>query len=123
MPAYVGVPYSASIGLNPGYFGGHMIGAHHNPFAPGGDPNAPNYTVQNLNLANGLNSINGLSSANGLMTSSAGRQTVQYLVKCGRVGQHSSSRARQVDANVQLLPAGHLLILVNSRSGGIGIAS
>jgi hypothetical protein len=54
MPAYVGVPHAASIGLNPGYFGGHMLGAQHNPFQPGGDPNAPTYTVQNLNLANGL---------------------------------------------------------------------
>ena len=54
MPAYVGVPYAASIGLNPGYFGGHMLGAHHNPFATGGDPNSPNFSVQNLNLAQGL---------------------------------------------------------------------
>ncbi len=54
MPGYVGVPYAASIGLNPGYFGGHMIGAHHNPFATGGDPNSPTFNVQNLNLAAGL---------------------------------------------------------------------
>jgi hypothetical protein len=54
MPAYVGAPQAASIGLNPGYFGGHMLGAQYNPFQPGGDPNAPNYAVQNLNLAAGL---------------------------------------------------------------------
>jgi hypothetical protein len=54
MPAYVGVPHASSIGLNPGYFGGHMLGAQHNPFQPGGDPNSPNYDVQNLNLAQGL---------------------------------------------------------------------
>lgn len=54
MPAYVGVPHAASIGLNPGYFGGHMLGAQHNPYQPGGDPNGPSYRVQNLNLANGL---------------------------------------------------------------------
>jgi hypothetical protein len=54
MPAYVGVPNAASIGLNPGYFGGHMLGAQYNPFQPGGDPNANNYQVQNLNLAQGL---------------------------------------------------------------------
>lgn len=54
MPAYVGVPNAASIGLNPGYFGGHMLGAQYNPFQPGGDPNAANYQVQNLNLAQGL---------------------------------------------------------------------
>lgn len=54
VPAYVGAPTAASIGLNPGYFGAHMLGAQHNPFQPGGDPNQVNYTVQNLNLARGL---------------------------------------------------------------------
>jgi Protein of unknown function (DUF1501) len=54
VPGYVGVPYAASIGLNPGYFGGHMLGVQHNPFAPGGDPNSRNFRVQNLNLAQGL---------------------------------------------------------------------
>jgi hypothetical protein len=54
MPAYMAVPYASSIGLNPGYFGGHMLGAQYNPFATGGDPNAPNFTVQNVNLAQGL---------------------------------------------------------------------
>src|SRR5206468_7079583 len=32
MPAYVAVPHAASIGLTPGYFGGHMLGAQYNPF-------------------------------------------------------------------------------------------
>src|SRR6516225_8199425 len=54
LPAYVAVPQASSIGLNPGYFGAHMLGAQYNPFQPGGDPNAANYAVQNLNLANGL---------------------------------------------------------------------
>lgn len=54
MPGYVGVPYAASIGLVPGYFGGHMLGAQHNPFATNGDPNAATFNVQNLNLAAGL---------------------------------------------------------------------
>ena len=27
MPAYVAVPHAASIGLVPGYFGGHFLGA------------------------------------------------------------------------------------------------
>ncbi len=53
MPGYVAVPYASSIGLNPGYFGGHLLGAQHNPFATGGDPNAANFQVQNLNLAKG----------------------------------------------------------------------
>jgi hypothetical protein len=54
LPGYVAVPYAASIGLNPGYFGGHMLGAQHNPFAPGGDPNAPNFAVKNFDLGQGL---------------------------------------------------------------------
>jgi hypothetical protein len=54
MPAYVGVPHASSIGLNPGYFGAHMLGAQYNPFQPGTDPNTPNFTVPNLNLAQGL---------------------------------------------------------------------
>lgn len=53
MPGYVAVPYASSIGLNPGYFGGHMIGAEHNPFTTG-DPNTPRFQVKNLNLAAGL---------------------------------------------------------------------
>ena len=31
-----------------------MLGAHHNPFQVGGDPNTPGFSVQNLNLAQGL---------------------------------------------------------------------
>jgi hypothetical protein len=66
LPGYVAVPYASSIGLTPGYFGGHMLGNQHNPFAPGGDPNAANYTVQNLNLAQGL-SINRLEDRRSLV--------------------------------------------------------
>ena len=65
LPGYVAVPHAASIGLSPGYFGGHMLGAQHNPFAPGGDPNAPNFSVQNLNLAQGL-SLDRLEDRRGL---------------------------------------------------------
>jgi len=54
IPGYVAVPSAASIGLSPGYFGGHMLGAHYNPFQVGGDPSTPNFSVQNLNLAQGL---------------------------------------------------------------------
>jgi hypothetical protein len=53
MPGHVGAPHSASIGIAPGYFGGHMLGAQHDPFLTG-DPSVPNYAVQNLNLAGGL---------------------------------------------------------------------
>ncbi len=54
MPGYVGLPHASSVGLNPGYFGGNYLGAQHNPYQPGGDPNSPNYQVNNLNLAGGL---------------------------------------------------------------------
>jgi hypothetical protein len=54
LPAYVAVPHAASIGLVPGYFGAHTLGAQYNPFQTGGDPNARGFQVQNLNLAQGL---------------------------------------------------------------------
>ncbi|HLJ91641.1 MAG TPA: DUF1501 domain-containing protein [Gemmataceae bacterium] len=54
VPAYVAVPHASSIGLNPGYFGAHMLGAQYNPFPTGGDPNSQRFHVQNLNLARGL---------------------------------------------------------------------
>jgi hypothetical protein len=66
LPGYVGVPHASSIGLNPGYFGAHMLGAQFNPFQPGGDPNAPTYAVQNFNLAQGL-SINRLEERRSLV--------------------------------------------------------
>jgi hypothetical protein len=54
MPAYVGLPNASSIGLVPGYFGGHFLGKSLDPFMPGGDPNQPGYAVRNLDLAQGL---------------------------------------------------------------------
>src|SRR5579872_1950770 len=66
MPGYVGAPHAASIGLAPGYFGGHMLGVQHDPFLTG-DPNVPNYKVQNLNLANGL-SLEKLEDRRSLLT-------------------------------------------------------
>jgi hypothetical protein len=54
LPAYVAVPHASSIGLTPGYFGAHMLGAQYNPFSTGGDPNGKHFQVQNLNLAGGL---------------------------------------------------------------------
>ena len=53
MPGYVAAPHAASIGLAPGYFGGHMLGAQHDPFLTG-EPSVPNFQVRNLNLAAGL---------------------------------------------------------------------
>ncbi len=54
MPGYVAVPHASSIGLTPGYFGGNFLGATHDPFQTGGDPNAPNFSVHNLDLTPGL---------------------------------------------------------------------
>lgn len=54
MPPYVAVPQAASIGLNPGYFSAHLLGAQYNPFQTGGDPNAADFSVHNLNLVGGL---------------------------------------------------------------------
>jgi len=54
MPANVGIPYSMSIGLRPGYFGANHLGTEHNPFETEGDPNAENFQVKNLHLGAGV---------------------------------------------------------------------
>ncbi len=54
MPANVAVPYAMSIGLRPGYFGANYVGAAYNPFETEGDPNAANFTVQNMQLPGGI---------------------------------------------------------------------
>src|SRR5205807_5181864 len=54
IPPYVGVPYAMSIGLRPGYFGANYLGVPHNPFETSGDPNQPNFQVNNLQLTGGL---------------------------------------------------------------------
>jgi len=54
MPPYVAVPYAASIGLRPGYFGANYVGAAYNPFETDGDPNAANFQVQNLQMPSGM---------------------------------------------------------------------
>ncbi len=48
MPAHCAVPYAMSIGLRPGYFGGHYLGAEYNAFETEGDPNSPKFQVRNL---------------------------------------------------------------------------
>ena len=53
MPGYVAAPHASSVGLSPGYFGGHSLGKPHDPFLTG-DPNAADFQVRNLNLAKGL---------------------------------------------------------------------
>jgi hypothetical protein len=54
MPGYAALPYGMSIGLRPGYFGGHFLGSQHNPFESGGDPSTPYFKVENLNFAREL---------------------------------------------------------------------
>ena len=66
IPAQVAVPYASSIGLRPGYFGGHYLGNEHNPFETDGDPNTPGFGVQNLKLPNGL-TVDRLQDRRGLL--------------------------------------------------------
>lgn len=54
MPPYVAVPYGMSIGLRPGYFGANFLGVAHNPFETDGDPNNPNFKVQNIEMPGGM---------------------------------------------------------------------
>jgi hypothetical protein len=54
VPGYVALPYAMSVGLRPGYFGGHLLGAANNPFEPNSSPGSPAFAVRNLNLAQGL---------------------------------------------------------------------
>lgn len=66
MPAYAAVPYAASIGLRPGYFGANYLGMAHNPFETNGDPNSANFQVENIQLAGAL-SINRLEDRAALL--------------------------------------------------------
>ena len=54
MAPNVAIPYAMSVGLRPGYFGGHQLGPQHNPFETEGDPNAENFQVQNLAMGGGM---------------------------------------------------------------------
>ncbi|REK12415.1 MAG: DUF1501 domain-containing protein [Planctomycetota bacterium] len=54
MPAYAAVPYAASVGLRPGYFGANYLGHAYNPFETNGDPNDPNFKVDNIQLSDAL---------------------------------------------------------------------
>ena len=54
MPAYASLPYAASVGLKPGYFGGNYLGVQHNPFITGSDPNSASFKVNSLQLPKGL---------------------------------------------------------------------
>lgn len=50
VPAYVAVPYASTIGIRPGYHSATYLGAQHNPFEVGGDPNRDNFQVRNMTL-------------------------------------------------------------------------
>lgn len=54
MPPYVAVPYAASIGLRPGYFGANYLGIEHNPFETEGDPNSDGFQVHNVRPPSGI---------------------------------------------------------------------
>jgi hypothetical protein len=66
MPAYVSVPYAASIGLRPGYFGANYLGPQHNSFETSGDPNQPNFSVQDLAMSGGM-TLDRLEDRRGLL--------------------------------------------------------
>jgi len=68
VPAYVAIPYSMTIGLRPGYNSAAYLGVSYNPFDVGGDPNADNFRVKNLNYANAMNSAR-LGDRRGLLAS------------------------------------------------------
>jgi uncharacterized protein (DUF1501 family) len=56
MPAYVGLPYTHSVGIAPGYHGSAYLGSSYNPFNADGDPNSEGYRVPNLTLPAGVDS-------------------------------------------------------------------
>jgi len=56
-------------------------------------------TGNGLSMMNGLNSINGLSMMNGLMTTSDGRNTVSYLVRCALTASQTLVKQDQNGVN------------------------
>lgn len=66
MPAYIAVPYASSIGLRPGYFAANYLGHSYDPFETNGDPNAPNFQVDNIQLASSM-SVDRLEDRRGLL--------------------------------------------------------
>lgn len=66
LPPYVSVPYSATIGLRPGYNSAAYLGVAHDPFDVNADPSAESFQVQNLNLPDAL-SLERLDDRRGLL--------------------------------------------------------
>jgi hypothetical protein len=68
IPAYVGLPYTHSVGIRPGYHGGTYLGAAYDPFMADGDPNAEGYQIPELTLPSGLDNVR-LDNRQGLLGS------------------------------------------------------
>jgi Protein of unknown function (DUF1501) len=66
MPPYVGLPYTSTIGLTPGYHGAAYLGVAYNPFMADGDPNNDGYRVPNLSFPAGVDP-NRLDDRRGLL--------------------------------------------------------
>jgi uncharacterized protein (DUF1501 family) len=54
IPPYVVIPQAVSGVMRPGYFGASYVGQSYDPFETGGDPNSPNFKVNNLSLSAGM---------------------------------------------------------------------
>ena len=68
MIPYVSVPVASSIGLRPGYFGGHFLGGVHDPFETSGDPNNDDFSVGKFAVPNEM-TIEQLDDRQHLLTS------------------------------------------------------
>jgi len=66
LPPYCSVPWGRSVGLKPGYFGANYLGIQYNPFMTEGDPNKPDFQVQNTALSQGM-TIDRLDDRQGLL--------------------------------------------------------
>jgi hypothetical protein len=66
IPANVALPYAASVGLRPGYFGGNYLGSQYDPFNVEDDPGSAKFKVQRLQMPNGL-TIQRLEDRRGLL--------------------------------------------------------
>lgn len=67
MPAFASVPSARTAGRSPGYFSAAYLGKAFDPYMTGGDPNEPDFRVQNLDLGEGL-TIDRLSERRALQT-------------------------------------------------------
>ena len=54
LPGYVALPYGMSIGMRPGYFGGHILGRSTTRSRRAATRAAPGFKVENMNLTAGL---------------------------------------------------------------------